>query len=249
MRDIEKYTEAYLQKGFEDWQVRYRRRKILEILEKFPHHRILEIGCGMEPLFLWMDSESFSSYTICEPSKEFHENALELSKGRNNIKCVNRLFAASDDFVEMKFDFVICSGLLHEVEDPIALLWDIRKICHQDTVVHINVPNAYSFHRLLAEKMGLIHNVTDFSERNVIYQQHNVFTLDRLKSIAEETGFQVLESGSYFVKPFTHDQMYAMLQQKIIDEHVLDGLYAIGESVMTGMGSEIFVNVSSNMGA
>lgn len=95
----------------------------------------------------------------------------------------------------------------------------------------------------------MIHNVTDFSERNVIYQQHNVFTLDRLKSIAEETGFRVLESGSYFVKPFTHDQMYAMLQQNIIDEHVLDGLYAMGESVMTGMGSEIFVNVSVNMGS
>lgn len=247
MRDIEKYTEDYLEKGFEDWQVRYRRRKVLEILGRFPHCRILEIGCGTEPLFLWMDTNAITSYTVCEPSKKFYENAIDLAKGKNNVNVLNRPFAASDEFVEMNFDFILCSGLLHEVENPIVLLQEIRKVCCQDTVVHINVPNANSFHRLLAKNMGLIHDVRDFSERNVTFQQHNVFTIDRLRSIVEETDFRVLESGSYFMKPFTHDQMYAMLQQGIINERVLDGLYVMSDSVMNGIGSEIFVNVTVNM--
>lgn len=58
--------------------------------------------------------------------------------------------------LEHDFDFIIISGLLHEVPDPKKLLQSIYKICKQDTLVHINVPNVYSFHRLLAYEMGCI---------------------------------------------------------------------------------------------
>ena len=51
MRDIKKYTERYKEPNFEDYQLVYRRRKILEILNKYQPLSILEIGCGMEPLF------------------------------------------------------------------------------------------------------------------------------------------------------------------------------------------------------
>lgn len=51
MRDIDKYTQEYSKAGFEKYQVAYRRRKLLEIINKYLPQRILEIGCGMEPLF------------------------------------------------------------------------------------------------------------------------------------------------------------------------------------------------------
>ena len=51
MRDIEKYTTDYLVQDFEVYQVEYRRRMIAEQIEKYQPQRILEIGCGKEPLF------------------------------------------------------------------------------------------------------------------------------------------------------------------------------------------------------
>ena len=57
----------------------------------------------------------------------------------------------------------------------------------------------------------------------------------------EKSGFEILESGSFFVKPFSHEQMYNMMQQGILNEAVLDGLYYLTE-YMPEFGSEIYVN-------
>lgn len=51
MRDINDYTKNYNIASFEDYKVIYRRKKVLEIMQKYKPKRILEIGCGMEPLF------------------------------------------------------------------------------------------------------------------------------------------------------------------------------------------------------
>jgi hypothetical protein len=56
-----------------------------------------------------------------------------------------------------------------------------------------------------------------------------------------QTGFRVVDSGSYFVKPFTHAQMAAMLDTGIIDGSVLDGLDALARD-LPGFGSEIYAN-------
>ncbi len=54
MRNIENYVEKYTKAGFEDYKVLYRRKKILEVIEKYHSKKILEIGCGMEPLFQYV---------------------------------------------------------------------------------------------------------------------------------------------------------------------------------------------------
>lgn len=111
-----------------------------------------------------------------------------------------------------------------------------------ETIVHINVPNANSFHRVLAKGMGLMDDVHDFSDRNLQMQQHKVFDMESLKAEVENAGFTVCDCGSYFVKPFTHSQMYRMMEEGIIDEKTLDGLYAISGG-FNEYGSEIYVNV------
>jgi len=45
MRDINDYTKNYNIASFEDYKVIYRRKKVLEIMQKYKPKRILEIGC------------------------------------------------------------------------------------------------------------------------------------------------------------------------------------------------------------
>ena len=241
MRDIDKYTEDYNQPNFEDYQIIYRRKKILEIMKKYHPKRILEIGCGMEPLFQYIDWE-YDKYIIVEPSESFFDNAIHLAEGNEKVTGYNECFSSTEELKESKVDFVICSSLLHELEQPLELLQNIGEVCAENTVVHINVPNANSLHRLIAKEMGLIEDVHDMSERNNLYQQHNVYDLETLKASVEMVGFKVLEEGSYFVKPFTHGQMYEMIKKNIIDENVLEGLYKL-EKYLPDYGSEIFLNV------
>ena len=243
MRDIDDYTRKYTVANFEDYQLQYRRKKILETLNsgKFNHNSILELGCGEEPLFKYLKDDFFSHYLVIEPSTRFYNSALKKKGEDDRISIINGSFPGDFHLYNYRFDVIICSCLLHEIEDQKTFLKALYKICGKNTIVHINVPNAYSFHRVLATNMGIISDEHKLSHRNMIYQQHNVFDMEQLKGICVENGFVIKESGSYFIKPFTHDQMYKMIECGIIDEKVLDGLYKLGD--IFDCGSEIFVNI------
>lgn len=239
MRDIENYSKIYEQQGFEAIQVKYRRKMLLEQISKYKPQSILEIGCGLEPLFLYVENVSF---TIVEPSTLFCRRGKELLGERKNVLFIENFFEnVVEDLLDSKYDMVICSGLLHEVEEPEKLLNAITKICTKDTIIHINVPNAQSLHRLLARESGFIKDEHELSAQNIKLQQHQVFDFDRLIEMVIKSGMSIEEKGSYFVKPFTHEQMRKCLDEGIINKDVLDGLYNLGKYMPT-MGSEIFVN-------
>lgn len=244
MRDIADYSNKYLLPSFEEYKVLYRRRKILEIVEKYRPASILEIGCGYEPLFQYIRDVRF---TVVEPADAFYEKAdmlardksLKMCEGR--VKCIHGFFEEVLDELTQDYDMIICSSLLHEVEFPDRLLQAIAQCAGRHTIVHINVPNANSMHRLLGRAMGKISDIHDKSEGNIAFQQNNVFDADSLEKIAVKNGLQIIERGSFFVKPFSHAQMYEMMKQGIVDDNVLDGLYQLGVD-MPAFGSEIYVN-------
>ncbi len=239
-RNIIAYEKDYIDtsNGFEQYKVIYRRKKILEIIDHYRPETILEIGCGLRPLFLYAKEYSF---TIVEPSEKFYKNAKELSVNHKNVTCIKEVFEEVASELDKKYDMIVCSSLLHEVMDPVKLLKAIGMVCNKDTVVHINVPNAYSLHRLLGVEVGLLTDVFAKSEGNIKFQQNTNFDMKRLRDMCEETEMNILEEGSYFIKPFSHMQMAAMMEKGIIDERVLDGLYSLSR-YMPQFGSELYIN-------
>lgn len=245
MRNINDYTTTYMQSGFESIQVKYRRKKVLEQINKFESKRILEIGCGLEPLFSFYNR--FEKYVIIEPSKEFFEKAVNLADKDNRIICFNDYFG--NDFIQKKindlkafeFDLIICSSLLHEIEDTTTFLEALHKICDKNTIIHINVPNSHSLHRLLAKHIGLIKDEHQMSNRNVSLQQQRVFDLDTLEKTLLKAGFKIINNGSYFIKPFTHAQMEKLIESGICDDKMLDGFFSLAED-LPEFGSEIYAN-------
>lgn len=53
------YQTLYVDEPFEALQVKYRRKKVLEFLNRAPHQTILEVGCGLEPLYRYCDGYEF----------------------------------------------------------------------------------------------------------------------------------------------------------------------------------------------
>lgn len=239
MRDIDRYTQEYVKHDFEEKQVFYRRRKLLDIISSYPHKRILEIGCGLEPLFQYVTG--FEEYTVVEPSDLFFEQAVSLSENDSRITCIHDFFSKDLSLPAGGYDFIICSCLLHELDNPKEIIEKVYEIADDETVFHINVPNARSLHRILALESGLLEDVHSVSERGECLQQFSVFDMDMLRNLTSEVGFKIIESGSYFVKPFTHKQMEELLENDIIDERVLEGFYNLIKW-MPDYGSEIYVN-------
>ena len=241
MRDIHNYIEEYKKLFFEDIQVIYRRRNVLAQIQKYSHKNILEIGCGFEPLFQFL--EDFDTMTIIEPGYDFFINAQKLACNNKKVKCRQAFFGKEiiTELTNQRYDFIIVGCLLHEVENPEEFLDALKEVCSHETIIHINVPNANSIHRILAKEMGLIEDETEKSQANIAMQQHSVFSMDSLVKLVTSKSFQIIDSGSYFVKPFTHCQMQQLLDARIVDFLVLDGLYNLTKYIPE-FGSEIFVN-------
>ncbi len=238
MRDIEKYREDYLANGFSLVHAKYRKKKVTEIIKRVNHKRIVEIGIGANPLFEVVDD--YDQYFFFEPANGFFQDAMDII-GDRNIKGFHSLFYADEEVIEAKPDLIICSSCLYEQEEPEAMLRDIKKMATEETIIHINVPNARSLHRLLAMEMGLIDDLFVLSDRNKLLQSHMVFDLDLLQEMMEKEGFTVIERGSYYFRPFTYDQMAAMIEAGILDEATLDGFYGLSKYI-PDYGSEIYVN-------
>lgn len=237
-RDIDNYTKEYINNDhydFEKYQVKYRRKNILEQLNIHSSLNILEIGCGLDPIFQYIDN--YDTYTIVEPSKEFVKIVNEI-KNSEHIVIIN-------DYIERvklnkKFDFIIISSLLHEIKNPGIILNAIKQYINKDSIIYINVPNAKSFHRLLAYKSFLIDSIYAKSDNQKRFQQSHTFDIPLLKKLLETHEYIIIDSGSYFIKPFTHAQMKELLDNNIINEDILEGFNNMIE-YCPDIGSEIFI--------
>lgn len=246
MRDINNYSINYLKQPFEEIQAEYRKRLILERINNYKHNSILEIGCGLVPFF--QEFRHFDRLVIVEPSEYFFENAKELIENDTHLKSkviiINSFL--EDVFEKLSkydFDYILLSGLIHELENVTIFLNRLRGLLKKDTIVHANVPNAYSFHRLLALEMGSTQSVFSLSDTNRRLQQHRVLDLASFSELITRHGFKIIDTGSYFIKPFTHQQMDKLLEAKIIDKKVLDGLFNMVKYI-PALGSEIFIEFS-----
>ena len=244
MRNLLKYAEDYSQQPFDQTHLRFRRIKLIEQIKIYPHQTVLEISCGKRPFF--QDFNDFDKLIIVEPTKAFFDNANSLLKDKpelnSKVLVINEYFEnAIEELSNYHLDFIILSNVLQEIEDVTTFVKGLYKICKKDTIVHIVVPNAKSFHRLLAYEMGIIDSIYQLSDRNNLLQQKSVFDLQSLSELLLNSGFKIIQTGSSFIKPFTHLQMHDMLKQEIINEKVLDGLYHM-EKYMPNLGSELFID-------
>jgi SAM-dependent methyltransferase len=239
-RYAERYAALYDSEAFETVLVAIRRRHVLGWVRRVGARRILEVGCGLEPLFAHY--ADFDVWRVVEPIATFAERARDLrgDDPRVEVRC-GRLEELTGPLAEETFDLIVVSGLLHEVDDPAPLLAAVRSLCAEATVAHFNVPNALSFHRLLAMEMGLIEDVFAPSAMDVAFERPRRFDRDRLIGLLEGADFTALESGTYFVKPFTHDQMDAMLRTGAFPDSVIEGLDRMIK-YMPEHGCELYAN-------
>lgn len=236
-RDLASYTEQYRLLPFEPVQAVYRRQRVLAEIARHSPRRLLEVGCGHLPLHADLAGMHI---TVVEPASEFARHARSTVTAGSDVKVIEACLEALDA-PETPFDMVIVSCLLHEVDDPNALLAAVRRMCGNNTVVHLNVPNARSLHRLLAVAMGLIPHPGARSETQATMQQRGIYDMEILEKSLSDAGFVVKERGGLFVKPFTHEQMQRLVDDGFMTRTMLDGLARLAET-LPDMGSEIWVN-------
>jgi len=244
MRDLGDYFKNYVEKNFDHILSDFRKKFEIEIIKKLKPKIILEIGCGLNPLFL--DYENFEYLIIVEPTEGFCKFALEKLDNeyahlKNRIQIVNKPIQEFK-IANLQPDFVMCAGLIGEFRDPKEIIDAVYNICNLETTAYISAPNANSFHRLLALEAGFIDNVNTLSQEQIKFQRHLVFDRKSISNHVQKSGFKITEIGTYYVKPFTNLQMIALLENNIINQQVLEGLNNMIK-YMPNLGAEIYVCV------
>ncbi|MCT0231705.1 class I SAM-dependent methyltransferase [Synechococcus sp. CS-1324] len=248
-RDINSYASAYaLDYGFERHQVAFRRRSVLKRCAANQAKHVLEIGCGLEPLFI--DYPPVSSWYIVEPASMFAESAKKLA-----LENVHGCVVVIQDFLESAlnilkethanhpFDLIIASGVLQEVSDPQSFLAGIHSLCTPSTTVQIDVSNAHSLHRRTAVEMGLLDAPSELSARGKVLQQRIVYDKKSLHAELMGAGFQIKNHGGIFMKPFDHARMDLALETGIL---TIEHLYAyenLGDQ-FPDLASELWVEIT-----
>lgn len=241
---INEYQRNYDALPFEETMAAIRKKMLKSFLEKHQPQTLVEVGCGNESVIDFY--RDYKHATVVEPAEAFY-NRLVARHAENDAHentFVNDFFSA-DLFNRYDFDepdAIIISGMLHEIPDPELVLSAANKICNENTIVHVNVPNANSLHRLLAYKAGMIKDLKEKSAQQTLLKQPHTFDMADLKAMASNSGFEVIEEGSYFIKPFTHVQMEVLRTHEIFGEKIIDGLEKL-ISYLPDYGAEIFVNL------
>lgn len=241
-RDIDGYSLNYFDQPYEKFQVLFRKKKIIEFLSFYKPKNILEVGCGLESIFL--DYQDFEKITILEPSSMFYSKLQEDVVSRKFNFDITTQQCFFEEFICCEnFDFIIVSSLLHEIQDLDLFLDKLYRIAQKNTIIHINIPNSESLHRLLAFESGIITKTNQLSDFNKRFQQNRVLSLNELTTLVTQKKFKVLDSGSYSFKPFTHSQMSNIINSNSVDINIINNLYKL-DKYLNGNGSEIFVNIS-----
>ena len=204
--------------GFESVCLRARQQSNLRHLLRWRPRRVLEVSCG--PDLLCAQALPYlpelEAWVIVEPAQRYADSARLHARRDERLLVVQEYMENAGDAVRaagnmVPFDAVLLSSVLHETAEPLALLQAAAEQLAPGGRLLANVPNARSFHRLLAVALGLTARPGELSARNQLLGQPFVFDHQALTDLMTHAGLREEAFEGYLFKPFTHDQMAAVI--------------------------------------
>ena len=125
--------------------------------------------------------------------------------------------------------------VLEHINDPVQLLQRAKTWLAEDGIILASVPNAWSFHRLTAVKMGLLQTPTELNPRDLSVGHRRVYTPEAFKADFGAAGLTILKQGGILFKAMSNQQL-----QDYCTEDMLEGYYQLG-SEFPEYAAEIYI--------
>lgn len=166
--------------------------------------RVLEMGYGDGQ---WTKAilEKFGRSSLVDASTVMIDQVNKLYA--DQVTTYNEFF---EDFIvpdTEKFDTVVASHILEHVLDSVGVLKQVKSWLKPDGRAIIVVPNAQSFHRELAVKMGIQETIYDFSNTDREVGHVRVYDIESLRKDAEDAGFNIVFERGLFLKTLPNFMM------------------------------------------
>jgi 2-polyprenyl-3-methyl-5-hydroxy-6-metoxy-1,4-benzoquinol methylase len=183
----------------------------------------LELGC-LSGFMSALIATHVKHLTVVDGSKTFIDMARKVVP--SNVEFVHSLF--EDYAPENQFDFVFATYVLEHVENPTGFLESASRFLHREGLLFLVVPNARSLSRQLARHMGLIDDLYALTDNDINHGHRRVYDRVKLNRDIELAGLQQVAQGGLMLKPFADFQMDRLIEEGILGELHLEGLYKMG---------------------
>ena len=195
--------------------------------------RVLELGPA-EGVMTELLITTGKSITVVEGSKFFCD---DLKIRFPEVDVVHCLFEEYEP-LEL-FDTIILGHVLEHVDDPIAILKNVKTWLKPGANIFAAVPNSRSLHRQAAVAMGLLREESALNDLDVRHGHRRVFNPEDFRAIFLQANLKIDVFGGYWLKPVSNRQIESAWTFEMVSAFM-----KIGERY-PDIAGEIYV-VSSN---
>jgi 2-polyprenyl-3-methyl-5-hydroxy-6-metoxy-1,4-benzoquinol methylase len=172
----------------------------------------------------------FADLTVVEGARAFCDS---IQARHPQARVINSLF---ENFEPAgRFDTILLGHVLEHVESPRDLLRRAEHWLAPGGRLMAAVPNARSLHRQAAVLMGLLPEEHAFNEADLHHGHRRVYDPDSLAADFTSTGYRIVASGGYWLKPLSNAQIEASWS-----DEMLRAFLALGERY-PDVAAEIYV--------
>lgn len=239
MRNLDAYSHDYESIPFERIQEKFRRKAVNRILSGMFFDRALEVGCGLnsaltEVGFGTADVVEPMDLCITEASRKLgpdHLARIVFHKG-----LAEEVLQQSPDLTN--YDLIFALSIIHEVQDPEALLRAMRRALSTNGTIVITLTNTESIHRILGREMGAQGHSAKTPMEIKMQQTTGAMSVVKLQELLAKCGLKASTMSTFFPKLLPHSEMQILFDKGVIDDSFLDQMFELGDALPL-FGSEI----------
>lgn len=130
-----------------------------------------------------------------------------------------------EDFVSVeRFDVIVFGYILEHVEDPVKIMKLFKPFLAPGGRVFVTVPNAEVLNRKLGHLAGMLPDMTELSEHDLLLGHRRYYTVETLGADIVAAGYELVSMEGIYLKPMTTMQILSL----DLDERILDALCQVG---------------------
>ena len=215
-----------------DFDSHYTMATVARVAERVaPGQRVLELGCATGLMTAALVARG-ARVSAIDRSQAYLERARERAGESTTLVRAGLEEPGWEEIVGGGFDHVLACNLIHEMDDPVALLARARDVLADDGLVHLSLQNPQSIHRLVALEMGLIDDLREISERGARFDTRGLWSADELVDLARDAGLGVIAREGVMLKPLPNAMM-AALAPDVLDGFARAARHLPGHCAMT----------------
>jgi ubiquinone/menaquinone biosynthesis C-methylase UbiE len=167
-----------------------------------PGDRVLELGCATGLMTAELVAAG-ASVTVVDRSAAYLHRVR--ARGLEGVRIIEADLHAIPPTGE--HEHVVLANVLHELDDPSAVLADAARRLADGGSVHTTLQNPRSIHRLAAFEMGLLDQLGDVAERGRQWGTKRLYEADELAALGHAAGLEAVHRCGVMLKPLPNAEM------------------------------------------